>query len=72
MKCPVCNTRIETITSGYECNKCGFFMTTQKFEHVVHSLYKFKKVDIDNLAELNNLNHKKVSDDFSDSPTERT
>ena len=52
-----------------ECDTCDFRISKEKFEKIVNDLYKPKKnlVSKDNMEELNNLGHKKITEDFSDS-----
>ena len=70
--CPNCGSAIIANDHSVFCtdrDKCGFHMNGGKFKDIVLKLYKPSKVapNGDNLSELNNLGHKKVSEDFSDS-----
>lgn len=61
MRCPNCNGYIaeNNITIGFECGKCSMFISKEKFNNLLDSLYKGKVVDDykpdSNMEALNNL-----------------
>ena len=53
----------------HSCPKCNFRISNEKFNSIVSDQYSKKYVaSKDNLEELNNLGHDKLTEDFSDSP----
>lgn len=72
MKCPECNHVLQhnVMYKQYECTVCEFQISDIKFASLVSKLYNIKEVsvDSDNFHDLNNLGHKKITEDFSDSP----
>lgn len=74
-KCPMCGSLLRSCSNGtqdgYGCStkgyECTFFVGIEKFNQIVNSLYKPKEVK-DNFEALQNLGHKVVAEDFSDSP----
>ena len=74
-KCPQCgfNLTHSTFDMVYKCMndacKPDFKISNEKFESIVNSLYKPQKrrTEDENLADLNNLGRKEITEDFSDS-----
>lgn len=56
----------------YGCSKCDFKISKEKFEKIAYGTrigaFIRRNDDGDNMAELNNLGHELVAEDFSDSP----
>ena len=75
MKCPSCDGAVQKIHIGYQCSKCHFKISREKFDGLVEKLYHpqravdMRKNAIDeNLETLNNFGRKPLTEDFSDSP----
>ena len=76
MKCPKCSADIAPSSMGFRCSygkhtsaQCQFYISKQKFDEVVSSLYKPRaryETPEDNLSALNNFGHKEYSKDYSD------
>lgn len=73
--CPNCSAYLTrapfSATARHYCGRCTFQIGHDKFEKIVQDLYKPKQKRCDtferNFADLQNLGHKEISDDFSDS-----
>jgi len=69
--CPKCGEQLtkHDVARQHIC-ECGYSIGFARFDEIVNSMYGKKKDygHIDNGEGLNNWGHKKVSDDFSDSP----
>lgn len=70
LKCPKCSaflTRAPFSNSASAYCSCGFKISGEKFNEIVGKLYK-KEPTRDNFADLQNMDRKEISEDFSDSP----
>lgn len=69
-KCPKCNELLghEMVKDSYDCSKigCGFSIGKEKFNKIVNDKY-YKEPVRDNFEALQNLGHKEITEDFSDS-----
>ena len=58
-KCPKCDRDLQKQFNklGHSCTACGFYITPEKFDSIIVSLYKPKRfrTEEDNLSDLNNL-----------------
>jgi hypothetical protein len=72
-ECPKCGFGLRKyFDSAYVCtaSECGFRISKKRYDEIVDSLYKHPGKEFhtaDNQAELNNLGHDVVEEDFSDS-----
>ena len=70
--CPQCGAKLAMgfLDLRYSCSEeCGFLIGKEKFEKIAYgSNPRDFTTEEDNLAELNNLGHDLVTEDFSDSP----
>ena len=66
MKCPECNNPLEKNTKGkvlismdYRCVKCPFYISSERFDEMIESLYRPSRNRVpgteENLSALNNL-----------------
>ena len=62
-KCPKCGEILKQGTSAYLVCSCGFKISEAK----VWNIIKEKSPPPDNFADLQNLGHEKLAEDFSDS-----
>lgn len=74
--CPSCGAKMVMgfLDVQYTCSECDFRIGQEKFEQIAYGRHVAKMVSGDeesNLAELNNLGHDLVAEDFSDSPHKR-
>lgn len=70
-RCPRCSQLLSKAKGFHECAHCGFSIGHEKFEKVIDNLYKGKSNLIqvnDNFEALQNLGHKRVMEDYGDSP----
>lgn len=70
-KCPDCSATLskDPYDMTHACTRCDFKVSVEKFDQIVGDMLKPKRFqDKDNLSDLNNFGHRKVTEDFSDSP----
>ncbi len=68
-KCPACSNILDNQVTRYVCLSCHYQISKERFDEIVSGMYApKKKVFEENLSDLNNLGHDKVTEDFSDSP----